>query len=100
MPDDLQREEELFLKALEEYKEKKSQEPKDKTTNTLPAVIAAALWDSHPHFFGFCFLVLVLILLLNFSNIHQNLINHHNQKNTKIHLTQMTLLLGTILTHD
>ena len=43
MPDDLQREEELFFKALEEYKEKKSQEPKDKTTNTLPAVIAAVL---------------------------------------------------------
>jgi hypothetical protein len=43
MPDDLQREEELFLKALEEYKEKQTQEPTDKTTNTLPAVIAAAL---------------------------------------------------------
>ena len=43
MPDDLQREEEIFLKALEEYKEKKSQEPTDKTTNTLPAVIAAVL---------------------------------------------------------
>ncbi len=43
MPDDLQREEELFLKALQEYKEKKSQEPKDKTTNTLPTVIAAVL---------------------------------------------------------
>ena len=43
MPDDLQREEELFFKALEEYKEKKSQEPTDKTTNTLPAVIAAVL---------------------------------------------------------
>ena len=43
MPDDLQREEEIFLKALKEYKEKKSQEPTDKTTNTLPAVIAAVL---------------------------------------------------------
>ena len=43
MPDDLQREEELFLKALKEYKEKKTQEPTDKTTNTLPAVIAAVL---------------------------------------------------------
>lgn len=43
MPDDLQREEELFFKALKEYKKKKSKEQKDKTTNTLPAVIAAAL---------------------------------------------------------
>lgn len=43
MPDDLQREEELFFKALKEYKEKKSQEPQDKTTNILPAVIAAVL---------------------------------------------------------
>jgi len=42
MPDDLQREE-LFFKALKEYKEKKSQEPQDKTTNTLPAVIATVL---------------------------------------------------------
>jgi hypothetical protein len=41
--DDLQREEEIFLKALKEYKEKKTQEPTDKTTNTLPAVIAAVL---------------------------------------------------------
>lgn len=43
MSDDLQREEEIFLKALKEHKEKKSQEPTDKTTNTLPAVIAAVL---------------------------------------------------------
>ena len=43
MPDDLQKEEELLFKALEEYKEKKSQEPTDKITNTLSAVIAAVL---------------------------------------------------------
>jgi len=47
MTDDLQREEELFLKALEEYKEKKSQEPTDKTTNTLPAVFAADYKDKY-----------------------------------------------------
>ena len=47
MPDDLQREEELFFKALKEYKEKKSQEPivkiKDNTSDILPAVIASLL---------------------------------------------------------
>lgn len=43
MPDDLQQEEELLLKALEKYKEKKSQELTDKKTNTLPAVICAVL---------------------------------------------------------
>ena len=43
MPDDLQRQEVILLKALEEYKEKKTQEPTDKITNTLPAVIAAVL---------------------------------------------------------
>lgn len=47
MPDDLQKEEELLFKALEEYKEKKSQEPivkpQDDTSNILPAVIAAVL---------------------------------------------------------
>jgi len=47
MPDDLQREEELFFKALKECKEKKSQEPivkiKDNTSDILPAVIAAVL---------------------------------------------------------
>jgi hypothetical protein len=43
MPDDLQKEEELFLKALKKHKDKKRQQPINKTTNTLPAVIAAAL---------------------------------------------------------
>jgi hypothetical protein len=47
MSDDLQREEELFLKALKEYKEKKTQEPTDKpqddTSNILPAIIASVL---------------------------------------------------------
>ena len=47
MPDDLQKEEELLFKALEEYKEKKSQEPivkpQDDTSNILPAIIAAVL---------------------------------------------------------
>lgn len=47
MPDDLQEEDELFLKALKEHKEKKSQEPivkpQDDTSNILPAIIAATL---------------------------------------------------------
>jgi hypothetical protein len=44
MPDDLQREEEIFLEALKEYKEKETQETRDKSTKAnLSAVIAAAL---------------------------------------------------------
>jgi hypothetical protein len=47
MPDDLHEEEQIFLKALKEHKEKKSQEPivkpQDDTSNILPAIIAATL---------------------------------------------------------
>lgn len=42
MPDDLHKEEQIFLKALKEYKEKP---PKDKqpTNTSIPAVIASVL---------------------------------------------------------
>lgn len=47
MSDDIHEEEQIFLKALKEYKEKKTQEPivkpQDDTSNILPAIIAATL---------------------------------------------------------
>jgi hypothetical protein len=47
MPDDLHEEEQIFLKALKEHKEKKSQEPivkpQDNTSNIIPAIIASIL---------------------------------------------------------
>lgn len=44
MPDDLQEQEELFLRALEEYKENPRKEPTQESRyNPIPAVIAGTL---------------------------------------------------------
>ena len=45
MPDDLHKEEQIFLKALKEYKEELSKDVGDKqpTNTSIPAVIASVL---------------------------------------------------------
>jgi hypothetical protein len=42
MPDDLHKEEQIFLKALKEYKKKPSKD-KQPTNTSIPAVIASVL---------------------------------------------------------